>query len=96
MSEQFKVGDICIGQNHITDVENNGMECTILSDGSFYAGPNRHGRYVSGVCFLVRWADGENRLAMLYTLRKKHPPRSAKSIMREAILKAQKPAKVPA
>ena len=30
MSRVFRIGDICIGQNFLDDVEYNGMECVVI------------------------------------------------------------------
>jgi hypothetical protein len=102
MSAQFKVGDIVVGCNFVIDTQYNGMECEITSPLWWHRWINPDGSTGGGLCYGVAWADDRLRHPYLadcvypHNLRKKHPPRSAKSIMREAILKAKQPSKVPA
>lgn len=97
MSEQFKVGDICIGQNHIFDLEYNGMECEIIEAFGLHDWHDPD-TYETGKEFgyIVLWADGVEAISNSCYIRKKQPPQSAKAIMRAAILKAKQPLMVPA
>lgn len=92
----FKIGEVAILQN-CRDTRNNGVEVMVSSNlrvSPICVGPfgevveNASGYSVNGLQNVT--------FAFTYQLRKKHPPRSAKSIMRAAILKAKQPSMVPA
>lgn len=93
MSAQFKVGDICIGQNFVVDTERNGMECTIIGSLATYQLILYNNELLYG--YECEGEDGLQFVCAPHNLRLKHPPRSAKSIMREVIAKAKKPLEVP-
>ncbi len=96
MSAEFKVGDICIGQNHVIDVEYNGMECEVIMPFGLHAWHDLKTGAYGGVeaGYVVQWANGKVHICRPQNLRKKQPPRSAKAIMRAAILKAKQPVEV--
>jgi hypothetical protein len=75
---QFKVGDVCVGQNFARNTDRNGVECEILAlDGV------RESRGVSGVVgtwWRVQWADGRVSNARTVNLRRKEPPKPAREI----------------
>jgi hypothetical protein len=93
MSAAFKVGEIAVMQNCIT-ASNNGRECEVIGPLNHYALLLERGEVVFG--YEVGCADGSIFVARPDQLRKKQPPRSAKSIMRAAILKAKQPCEVAA
>lgn len=101
MSEQFKLGEVAklVVDELTIDIpalSANGQEVVVIGCQQEYRST------VNGVdaglhyAYLVRTASGQTILAEPHELRKKQPPRSAKSIMREAILKAKQPVGVPA
>ena len=75
MTNQFKVGDVCIGQNHFMHTQFNGMQCEVIGGLEF-----RHGRLygtlvpVNEFQYEVLWANGETTNALPYQLRLKRPP----------------------
>jgi hypothetical protein len=71
----IKVGDVCVGINHVFHLERNGQECTIVSchdeirstclgTGQIFYGPG----------YRVVWSDGARRIARDTNLRLKRPP----------------------
>ena len=77
MSEQFKIGDVCEGQNFVRSPDRNGMQCTIIGGLEI-----RRGRIPqtteSFECLMYRvhWADDDITAQPPYNLRKKRPPAS--------------------
>ena len=96
MSALLKVGDLCVGQNHLIDTEYNDMEAVIVGAYGVYSWKHVDGCNGEDLGYMVEWETGETCFATPSHLRLKHPPRSAKSIMREVIAKAKKPCEVPA
>ncbi len=97
MSEHFKLGEIAILQNS-RDPKNNGRECEILALPVFktIVHPITDETLGPFLVYKVATSDGDIFWPQPNQLRKKQPPRSAKSIMREAIHKAKQPQMVPA
>lgn len=91
MSEPLKVGDICIFQNARYHKNANGMEVTIVAVN--YWGRD-HNQVYQGYLLDQTTPAGHEWVAFPDQLRKKRPPTSAKSIMREAINKAKQPVEV--
>jgi hypothetical protein len=97
MSGQFKVGDICIGQNHVIDTHLNGMECTVVQGVTWGIplGKREPDHYV-----LVEWANGEKTASKPFHLRRKPPKQStdewAESKVRELTKPVVQPEGVPA
>lgn len=97
MSAGFKLGEVCVGQNFVHTVKRNGQECEIITSLAIRDYRDAATKEVRlGSVYYVRWSDGSEHAAHPHQLRKKHPPRSAKSIMREVIAKAKQPSKVSA
>lgn len=94
MIAQFKVGEIAIIQNARRFPHLNGEEVTVLVVGAI--GFTHGVPYVGTEVELMNPSTGRNFIAHPDQLRKKNPPRSAKSIMRETILKAMQPQEVDA
>lgn len=72
----FKVGTVCVGQNH-TDgaAKYNGMECEIvggLAERNCYSRVNHVTSKV--MCYIVRWANGEELGCLPQYIRPKRPP----------------------
>lgn len=68
----FKVGDMAIGQNFVTDVQFNGMECEIIGNYDRHLGIGRDGdlRPIEG--YKVLWANGKKSIQKEYQLKKKY------------------------
>lgn len=71
---QFKVGDICVGQNFTNAVARNGMECTIIG-GLEWRTWQDGGSSGVDMLYLVEWDDGEISGQPHYQLRRKQPPK---------------------
>lgn len=72
----FKVGDVCIGQNYVLSTERNGLECEILEGLQDRFFRNNHTQSLEyGQAYLVRWSDGDVWAVKHYQLRKKQPPK---------------------
>jgi len=83
MSGQFKVGDICIGQNFIHHTEKNGMECEIIEKlAARLVYCRRTGEFEFGEHYGVRWADGEETYQEPSQLRRKQPPITGEAFIR--------------
>jgi hypothetical protein len=83
MSAQFKVGDICVGQNFINHPEKNGMECTVIGGLQMRYGVDfRTGVAAWEMLYDVRWADGAESFQEPYTLRLKRPPTTGEQMIR--------------
>jgi hypothetical protein len=75
MRSPFKVGDVCIGQNFVRDIDRNGVECTIIGG----LEPRNYLDFHSGETFLlycheVEWSDGLISSIQPKNLRRKQPP----------------------
>lgn len=75
MSDQIKVGSICIGQNFGVFQEYNGMECEVIGE----LAPRRSKNNLTGIIdtdyrYRVVWANGQKRCAKPFYLRLKKPP----------------------
>lgn len=92
MSESFKVGTICIGQNfkeHATF--RNGMECEIVNGLQLKESRNIHtGRINTKPRYQVRWVDGTVLWYSPIHLRRKPPKQSDSQWADEAIRKLKK------
>jgi hypothetical protein len=71
----FKVGDLCVGQNLVNEIEYNGVDCVIIEGLHFSAFHSE----ISGVRgnawgYMVRWADGDETFQQPHELRLKRPP----------------------
>jgi hypothetical protein len=76
MRKLFKVGDVCIGQNFVRDLEYNGMECVVvggLEVREWYRSDTGEGG--CDINYLVRWENGEVCCQQPFYLRAKQPPR---------------------
>ena len=71
---QFKVGDICIGQNFINHAILNGMECQIIGGLESRHIRNKNNTYFAQR-YRVKWSDGCITAAQHLHLRLKKPPR---------------------
>jgi hypothetical protein len=75
MSEQFKVGEVVIGCNHISHPEYNGCEAVVTSPLEFADGINlRTGERSCDFRYTVWWADGSVTRALPVHLRRRKPP----------------------
>lgn len=96
----LKIGDVCIGQNHILDLHLNGMECVVTEPLEFVTAFNSLGEIVRDRAYGVRWADGTDAYAAPQYLRKRRPPSTDESESRQAMLdcieRARRPVGVPA
>lgn len=75
MSAQFKVGDICVGQNLIYCPEINGMECTIVEGLEMRKWVLDNGEKGESLTYVVIWSDGERTAQAPHELRRKQPPK---------------------
>jgi hypothetical protein len=83
MSEQFKVGDVCVGQNFVFSTDRNGMECTVIGGLQMRPGINHiTGKAAWEMLYDVRWADGAESFQEPYTLRRKRPPTTGEQMIR--------------
>lgn len=73
MSEQFKVGEVCIGQNFTLDLDRNKMECEVLESAEYSIGIDSIGGLHFGPAYFVRWADGQESSVAPCKLRRKPP-----------------------
>lgn len=78
----FKIGEVATIQNAEFHPERNGTECCIVEAGHF--GLSRSGEVVPA--YLVRLPAGGEVLAAHYQLRKRRPPSTEKSELRQAML----------
>jgi hypothetical protein len=76
---QFKVGDVCVGQNFEFNIERNGQECEVLRPMGRHAAVVQ-GHRVSGFWWRVRWSDGAETDVRPFNLRRKQPPKPAREI----------------
>jgi hypothetical protein len=75
MGEQFKVGEICVGQNFINAQYRNGMECKIVGALKLRQSINStSGKVRLLESYLVQWADGDVTAQRPFFLRRKRPP----------------------
>lgn len=74
---QFSVGEVCLGQNFVQDIELNGRECRVvqvLPSGGWFAAPGSMRLFrIDAVCYYVEWADGDTCHVHESNLRKKPP-----------------------
>jgi hypothetical protein len=77
MNYVFKVGEICIGQNFLTNTECNGMEREIIGGLELREWMTPDGRKGMDMSYMVRWADGHECSQIGYNLRPKRPPKRA-------------------
>jgi len=72
----FKIGDVCIGQNARWDFSRNGMECVIVGELELrtYWTNSECTKSDTGMCYEVEWADGEIGCGRPDQLRLKKPP----------------------
>jgi hypothetical protein len=76
MSKLFKVGDICIGQNFVTNVSRNGMEGVVIGGLAVRTARNRVDHVVrTKVGYLIKWTDGVVGHVGPHNIRPKKPPR---------------------
>jgi hypothetical protein len=75
MSEQFKVGEIVIGQNHVYHTHHNGMEAEIIGALEMRRCIRLGGVVEMKLAYEVRWADGDVLFQVPHTLRRKQPPK---------------------
>ena len=77
MTNYFKVGDVCIGQNLFISQEYNGMECVVTGGLAIRAGYSAStGKDIGDIlCYRVKWADGTESAQRPHELRLKRPPR---------------------
>lgn len=69
----FKVGTVCIAQNHTKKTYLNGVECTViapLASRKWKLGP---GFYDVRLCYGVMFPDGKRMLTMPHRLRLRKP-----------------------
>jgi hypothetical protein len=75
MSAQFKVGDICVGQNFVVSKKRNGMECEVIGGLEWRRSINVTSLIERDIlCYMVRWADGGETCQAPIFLRYKNPP----------------------
>lgn len=95
MTQQFKVGEICIGQYFVIDTELNGMECEIIGGLENAVGIDRLRRIHMGPAYLVRWANAEVSSVYPHNLRRKPPKQSTDAWATEMVKQVTKPAHQP-
>jgi hypothetical protein len=73
--QHFEVGEVAVGQNARWRLCRNGMECVVTGALAYrrFSCPSVEG-HSSGVCYKVRWADGDETCAWPDQLRKRRPP----------------------
>jgi hypothetical protein len=75
MSEQFKVGEVVIGQNFVFSTHRNGMEAEIIGGLSEREGWDEVTlEYYASTCYEVLWADGRITIQEPHYLRRRKPP----------------------
>lgn len=76
MSEQFKVGEVLVGQNHVVHTDRNGMQCEVLGELRMRTGRSAAlgGALKTSLQYLVQWADGRVWNAAPQYLRRRKPP----------------------
>ena len=97
----LKVGDICVGRNHVVDLEFNGRQCSIIRGFDWYLVINSSiGPNCQEQGFIVAWDDGVETFAARHQLRKIDPPATDTGEIRQATLdvieRARRGAEVPA
>ena len=74
---KFHPGDICIGQNFVSDSELNGVECEVKErsecGGVFFHFRTNQPDRIEGLCYLVEWVGGERTWVREFNLRKRPP-----------------------
>lgn len=92
----FKVGEICIGQNMIYTTQYNGMECTVTGELTVRAYKCRDtGVRMHGVGYRVRWADGKVTFTKHHNLRRKPPQQDLTAWATAKVQDITKPVNVP-
>lgn len=84
MKGQFKVGEVCIGQNFLPPLEYNGMECVIVEA---LAVVDCYCAVTGDVLpaeprYCVQWSNGKVWAVKPMYLRRKQPPAGEQSILR--------------
>jgi hypothetical protein len=75
MSEQFKLGEVVIGQNFIYATHRNGDECIIIEPLRLHDAIGKYTRVISReALYKVRWSDGEEICVAPVCLRRRQPP----------------------
>lgn len=98
MSEQFKVGDICVGRGFVVLAHRNEMECEIIGGLEMRLGKcSITGKIYEAAFYDVRWSDGGERLVSAHNLRRKPPKQSDKGERRilELFVPVEEPEMVP-
>lgn len=67
----YPVGTICIGQNHVLNVERNGMQCVIIGSIALTDWKASDGSQGTSYLYQVEWADGEISASEHYNLKRK-------------------------
>lgn len=97
MSEQFKVGEVCIGQNHVVTTRFNGMECEII-DGlapRHFRDKFNNMKETWSVAYMVLWANGETTYAEPPRLRRRPPKQDYTSWANAKVKQVTKPVNIP-
>lgn len=96
MTQVFKVGEICIGQNHIRDLYKNGLECEIIVGFGLHEWAHHDtGEAGQSMGYVVLWANGDEHVCEPKYIRKKHPPKSDDAEARQAMLDCIERARLP-
>lgn len=82
MNGNFKVGEVCIGQNFNSYPEYNGMECVITGGLRMVAAKTFTGsKLAADHRYMVQWANGLVSVIRPFYIRRKQPPSGELSIL---------------